>query len=136
MVLSKPQACEATMNNQAMIRLLFAGAVGLSIAGISPAYAQSTLGGAKTQQNKIGGVAKPAPVVGGSTIHTPPPGPPKTGAVANVAKPATGAITPPPAAATNTRPNAAVMTPLPDKDGKVANLKCVSGACMSKGPKP
>src|SRR5579863_4342298 len=119
--------------NNATLKWMAIGALGIFVANVAPVAAQSTLGGAKTQQNKIGGVAKPAPVVGGATIHTPPPGAPKTGPVVNLAKP--GATTPS-SAATGTRPNAAVMTPLPDKDGKVANLKCVSGACMSKGPKP
>src|ERR1700744_4563039 len=107
------------MNKQAMIQLILASAFGITVASASPVQAQSTLGGAKTQQNKIGGVAKPTPVVGGATIHTPPPGPPKTSPVVNLAKPGT---TMPSSAATGTRPNAAVMTPLPDKDGKVANL--------------
>jgi hypothetical protein len=123
------------MNHRVIIRLTLAGALGVAIA--SPAHAQSTLGGVKPQQNKIGGVAKPPPVVGGATIHTPsPPTPPKPGPVVNLAKPGPTVTPTPNAGTTGPRPNAAVMTPFPDKDGKVANLKCVSGACMSKGPKP
>jgi hypothetical protein len=51
------------MNTQT-IKLILAGSLGIALASTSPALAQTTLGGAKTQQNKIGGVAKPAPVVG------------------------------------------------------------------------
>jgi hypothetical protein len=123
------------MNKTTIIQLMLAGALGLSLAGVSPVFGQSTLGGVKPQQNKIGGTAKPPPVLGGATVHPSSPTPPKPGPVVNLAKPGP-TVTPPNAGATNTRPNAAVMTPLPDKDGKVANLKCVSGACMSKGPKP
>ena len=133
----KPQAREATMNNNTMIRLMLTAALGIAVANVPSVHAQSTLGGAKQPQSKIGGVAKPAPVLGGATVHaySPPPLKPP-GPVVNLAKPGTpkpGATTPSPLAATNTRPNAAVMTPIPDKDGKVANLKCVSGACMSRG---
>src|ERR1700761_7706454 len=83
------------MNNTTM-KWMLTGALGIFIASVVPVQAQSTLGGAKTQQNKIGGVAKPAPVVGGASIHTPPPGAQKTGPVANLAKPGTAATTPPP----------------------------------------
>ena len=69
--------------NTPMIRLTLAAAFGIAIA--SPAFAQSTLGGAKTQQNKIGGLAKPAPVIGGAVTHTP--SPPKPGPVVNTVKP-------------------------------------------------
>ena len=76
------------------IRLLVAGALGIAFVGAPPALAQTTLGGAKTQQNKIGGVAKPAPVVGGAVIHTPPPPPPPKPMV-NTFKPAApGVVTP------------------------------------------
>ena len=118
---------------------IFLLAGGLALAASDMGYAQTTLGGAKPQQNRIGGVAKPPPVVGGAAVHAYSPPPPKP--VVNLAnKPGTqkpGATTPSALAATNTRvPNAPVMTPIPNKDGKVANLKCVSGACMSRGTKP
>ncbi|SHN81958.1 hypothetical protein [Bradyrhizobium erythrophlei] len=131
------------MNTQT-IRLMLAGALGIAVASTSPALAQSTLGGAKTQQNKIGGVAKPAPSVGGAVIHTPsPPTPPKPGAVANTVKPTSPGVTSPGLssnAALNQppgpRPNPPVIPP--NKGGTVvtSNLKCANGACASKGPKP
>src|ERR1700761_7035110 len=79
--------------------------------GISAANAQSTIGGARQQQNKIGGVAKPQPVVGGATVHANTP--PKTGAVVSMSRPGTspgtagaaGASTQPGQTAGNTRPN-------------------------------
>jgi hypothetical protein len=126
------------------IRLMLAGSLGIAIAGVSPAWAQSTLGGAKTQQNKIGGVAKPAPVVGGAVIHTPPPpNPPKPGPVVNTVKSTSPGVTTPGLtsnAALNQpagpRPNPPV-TP-PNKGGPVvtSNLKCANGVCTSKGQKP
>jgi hypothetical protein len=129
--------------NSTMMKWMLAGALGIFIANVPAAEAQSTLGGAKTQQNKIGGVAKPPPVIGGATIRTPaPPTPPKPGPVVNIAKPTSpGMVTP----AANTaalgqapgpHPNPPV-TP-PNKGGPVvtSNLKCASGACASKGPKP
>ena len=64
--------------NTPTIRLILATAFGIAVATAAPALAQSTLGGAKPQQNKIGGVAKPAPVVGGAVIHTPTPPKPAT----------------------------------------------------------
>ncbi len=129
--------------NNTTIGLMLTAALGLAIADVPSVYAQTTLGGAKPQQGKIGGVAKPAPVVGGATVHAyaPPPPPKPPGPVVNLANkpgmPKPGATTPSALAATNTRvPNAPVMMPMPNKDGKVANLKCVSGACMSRGTKP
>jgi hypothetical protein len=129
--------------NSTTMKWMLTGALGIFIANVAPAYAQSTLGGAKTQQNKIGGVAKPAPVIGGAAIHTPsPPTPPKPGPVVNIAKPGSPG-TPTPGTTGNTaamgqtpRPNPPV-TP-PNKGGPVvtSNLKCASGACVSKGPKP
>ena len=124
------------MKNTTM-KWMLTGALGIFIASVTSADAQSTLGGAKTQQNKIGGVAKPAPVIGGAAIHTPPPTPPKP--VVNIAKPASPGVTANTAAlgqAPGPRPNPPV-TP-PNKGGAVvtSNLKCASGACVSKGPKP
>jgi hypothetical protein len=132
------------MNNTTLKRIAI-GAVGLFIASVMPADAQSTLGGAKTQQNKLGGVAKPPPVIGGATIHTPPPStPPKPGPVVNITRPgSTGVVTP------NTTTNAAALgqapgprpnppvTP-PNKGGAVSpsNVRCSSDTCASRGPKP
>ena len=122
------------MNNTTM-KWMFLGALGIFIAGVSPAQAQSTLGGAKTQQNKIGGVAKPAPVIGGATIRTPPPTPPKP--VVNVAKPASPGVTPTASTAAlgqapSPRPNPPV-TP-PNKSGPVvtSNVRCSSDTCAKK----
>jgi hypothetical protein len=124
--------------NSTTMKWVAIGALGIFIANVAPADAQSTLGGAKTQQNKIGGVAKPAAVIGGATIHTPsPPTPPKP--VVNIAKPVSPGVTPTASTAAlgqTPRPNPPV-TP-PNKGGTVvtSNLKCASGACTSKGPKP
>jgi hypothetical protein len=127
-----------TAMNIPMIRLTLAAAFGIAIA--SPAFAQSTLGGAKPQQNKIGGVAKPAPVVGGAVTHTPsPPTPPKPGPVVNTVKPVSpGATTPGMTsnAAITQRPNPPVTAPKPTGAVVTSNLKCANGACTSKGPKP
>jgi hypothetical protein len=129
------------MNNQAM-KWILAGALGIALA--SPAYAQTTLGGAKQQQNKIGGVAKPAPSVGGAVIHTPsPPTPPKPGLVVNTTKPTSpGVVTPSTTSSAalsqppGPRPNPPVNTPKPGGAVVTSNLKCANGACTSKGPKP
>jgi hypothetical protein len=122
------------MNNTTM-KWMFLGALGIFIAGVAPAQAQSTLGGAKTPQNKIGGVAKPAPVIGGATIRTPPPTPPKP--VVNVAKPASPGVTPTASTAAlgqapGPRPNPPV-TP-PNKSGPVvtSNVRCSSDTCAKK----
>src|ERR1700679_614766 len=98
--------------NTPMIRLTLAAAFGIAIA--SPAFAQSTLGGAKTQQNKIGGLAKTAPVIGGAA--TPPPSPAKPGAVVNTVSPTSPAATPSGRtsnAALAQRPNPPVTAPKP-----------------------
>lgn len=126
--------------NKTTMKWMLTGVLGISIASVAPVQAQSTLGGAKTQQNKIGGVAKPAPVIGGAAIHTPPPPtPPKP--VVNFAKPASPGVTP----TANTAALGQVPGPHPNppinppkKSGPVvtSNLKCASGACISKGPKP
>jgi hypothetical protein len=125
--------------NSSTMKWMLTGALGIFIAGVAPVQAQSTLGGAKTQQNKLGGVAKPAPVIGGAAIHTPPPTPPKP--VVNIAKPGSTGVTPTANTAAlgqapGPRPNPPV-TP-PNKGGAVvtSNMKCASGACVSKGPKP
>jgi hypothetical protein len=127
-----------------MAAALLAGALAWAVSDTG--FAQSTLGGAKPQQNKIGGIAKPPPVVGGATVHTPsPPNPPKP--VVNLAnKPgaltqgssmgSTGLSTPPGQTAGNAAPHPP-LTP-PGKGGTVvsSNLKCAGGACVSKGVKP
>jgi hypothetical protein len=132
------------INNTAM-KWMMAGALGIFVANVSPADAQSTLGGAKPQQNKLGGVAKPAPAIGGAAVHTPsPPTPPKPGPVAGLAKPTSpGTVTPGATGATpsglnagNTRPNPPVTPPSKSAAVVTSNLKCGSGACTSKGPKP
>ena len=124
---------------------LLACALGVAVAGISPADAQSTLGGAHPQQNKIGGVAKPPAVVGGATSHayTPPP-PPKPGPVIGMTKSstptpgATGASTPPGQTAGN--PRLSPPTTPPSKSSVVVTAsstpKCASGTCPPKTPKP
>jgi len=132
------------MNNTTVIRLMLVGGLGIAVATASPVFAQSTLGGAKTQQNKIGGVAKPAPVVGGAVIHTPsPPNPAKPGPVANTVKPTSPGVTSPGLssnAALNPPPGPKPNPPVtpPKQSGAVvtSNLKCANGACTSKGPKP
>jgi hypothetical protein len=128
------------MNIRALAAPFLIGALALAVSDAG--FAQSTLGGSKPQQNKIGGVAKPPPVVGGATVHTAsPPTPPKPGPVINLAnKPgptpgSTGATMPQGPTANNARPNPPV-TPPSNKGAKIANLKCSGGACTSKGPKP
>jgi hypothetical protein len=126
------------MNTQ-MIRLLLAIGLSAAFAGTSPTLAQTTLGGAKTQQNKIGGVAKPAPVVGGAVIQTPPPPlPPKP--MFNTFKPATPGVVAPSTTTSATlgqppglRPNPPVTPPKPVV---TSNLKCANGVCISRGAKP
>lgn len=125
---------------------LLACALGIAAIGLFPADAQTTLGGAKPQQNKIGGVAKSPPAVGGATTHTYTP-PPKPGPVIGMSKPgstgaampgATGALTQSGQTASNPRPNPPLKPP--GKGSSVvtasSNLKCSSGACTSKGVKP
>ena len=136
------------MNNSATIKWILAGALGIAAIGLSPACAQSALGGAKTQQNKIGGAAKPAPVVGGAIKPITPPTPPKPGPVAGLVKPnfptgtptpgSTGSATTPVQTSAATKQNPPVTPPNKGKTVVTAssNLKCGSGACTSKGPKP
>ena len=128
------------MNDSATIKWMLVCVLGIAAIGLSSASAQSTLGGPKTPQNKIGGVAKPAPVIGGATIHTPtPPTPPKPGPVAGLAKPNSSSGTPTPGPTSGAAKPNPPYTP-PNKGGTVVtatqNLKCGSGACTSKGPKP
>jgi hypothetical protein len=130
------------MKIRALAAALLVGALALAVSDTS--FAQSTLGGAKQQQNKIGGIAKPPPVVGGAAVHAySPPNPPKPAPVVNLAnKP--GALTPGSTGPSNpsgqTAGNTAPHPPLtsPGKGGAVvsSNLKCAGGACASKAPKP
>ena len=126
-----------------MMKWGLAGILGLALAGASLVHAQSTLGGAKLQQNKIGGAAKPPPAIGGAppkaNYVAPKPGP----AIATI-KPNTPGGTPVPGStgsnnpgptANNARSNPPV-TP-PNKGGTVvSNMKCSAGVCTSKGAKP
>ena len=131
------------MNSKATIGPTLVCVLAIAAVGISPVCAQTALGGAKTQQSKLGGVAKPAPMIGGATVKpVSPPSPPKPAPVVGMAKPnALG--TPAPVSTGNgatpvaARPNPPV-TP-PNKGGTVvttSNLKCGSGACTSRVAKP
>jgi hypothetical protein len=131
------------MNNKAILGLMLAGALGFTVAGISSADAQSTLGGAKPQQNKIGGVAKPPPVIGGATTHANVT-PPKPGPVAAMAKSTsptpgtTGASTPSGQTAGTPKPNPPVTTASKSSGVVTASStpKCASGSCKPKTPRP
>jgi hypothetical protein len=146
MILSKLKPARGTaMNNKAMIAWMLACMLSVAIAGVSEAYAQSALGGAKTQQVKIGGAAKPPPVVGGSVKPITPPSPPKPGPVVGIARPNSIAGTPssvgngttPGQTPTVMRQNPPVMPPNKGRTVTASsNLKCASGACTSRGPKP
>ncbi|WP_298254747.1 hypothetical protein [Bradyrhizobium sp.] len=134
------------MNEKTTILMLTA-ALGLAIANVPSVDAQTTLGGARPQQNKIGGVAKPAPLVGGATVHAYSPAPPKpAGAVVNLAnKPGTtppgsiGTVRPLGQTAGNPPPHPAFTPPNRGKSNTVvgasSNLKCSGGACTSRGAK-
>lgn len=120
----------------------------LALAVPNTGFAQSTLGGAKLQQNKIGGVAKPPTVVGGAIAHTAlPPNPPKPAPVVNLAnKP--GALTQGSSigstgpsklsgqSAGNTAPHPPFAAPGKGSTVVSSSLRCAGGACMSKGVKP
>jgi hypothetical protein len=108
------------MNKTMTAGWMLAGALSVGIMSLSPAAAQSALGGAKLQQNKIGGVAKPAPIVGGANTHaTVAPKPPVPVVVSRSAPPTPGAVggvapagqQPSGRAAGNARVNPAVVTP-------------------------
>ena len=130
------------MNRNTTIRLMLTAALGIALANVSPANAQSTLGGAKQQQNKIGGVAKPAPVVGGAVVHTPSPPTPKPAPVIGTIKPASpGGAVPTttanaPGQASTPRPNPPITTPRKTGAVVTSNMKCTGGACTSTVPKP
>jgi hypothetical protein len=128
------------MTKTTNISLMLTVAFGIAAANVPSAHAQSTLGGVKQQQSKIGGVAKPAPVLGGTTVHTASPlNPPKPAPVVGSVKPATPGVTPP--ATANTLGQAPHPTPpvtTTKKSGAVVtnNMKCANGACTSAVPKP
>ena len=130
------------MKNTTMIRLMLAGVLGIAAANIPSAYGQSTLGGAKQQQNKIGGVAKPAPTLGGATVHTStPPAPKPPGPTVNQASKPGSTGTPTPTTTANALGQAPQPTPpvaTSKKSGAVVtnNMKCSGGACTSVVPKP
>lgn len=135
------------MNKKTTIRLMLTAALGLAMVNVSSADAQTTLGGARPQQNKIGGVAKPAPVVGGATVHAYSPPPPKPRAVVNLAnKPgtptpgSTGAVRPLGQTAGNPPPHPVFTPPGKGKSNTVvgasSNLKCSGGSCTLHGAKP
>jgi hypothetical protein len=124
------------MNNKTAIGWMLAGMLALSCADVSPASAQTSLGGAKAPQNKIGGVAKPAPVLGGaprtpSSVSLPKPAP-----VTGMTKPVTTGTVATPGQTFGARQN---LSGAPtNRSGAVvtSNLKCASGACTSRGSKP
>ena len=128
------------MNNKMIV--MVASALCVLSADLPSAYAQSTLGGAKTPQNKIGGVAKPVPVIGGASHLSSPPALPKPGPVLGMAKPgAPGPVKPnitSNAGLSSGPPRANPLVTSPNRSGPVvsSNLKCASGACSSRGPKP
>jgi hypothetical protein len=127
------------MTNRATPKLL-APLLAIAAMSISPACAQSALGGAKTQQNRLGGAARPAPVIGGAIKPISLPSLPKP-PIVGMTKPnalGPGSIangTPPGQIPTATRPNPSFTPP---KNGPVvtSNLKCGAGACTSRVAKP
>ena len=132
--------------NNTTIRLMLTAALGLAITNVPSVDAQTTLGGARPQQNKIGGLAKPAPVVGGATVHAYAPVPPKPPVVNFANKPGTtspgsiGAVRPLGQTAGNPPPHPLFTPPNKGKSNTVvgasSNLKCSGGACTSRGVKP
>jgi hypothetical protein len=133
------------MNSKAMIGWTLACVLGVAAGSISPADAQSTIGGAKTQQNKIGGAAKPPPVIGGAIKPITAPSPPKPAPIIGMAKPNSPAGPTPGSTGSAPQPiqtsAAAKQIPpvTPPKKSKIlaaSNLKCGSGACTSRGAKP
>jgi hypothetical protein len=119
----------------------------LSIAVSSPGLTQTAVGGAtKTKQNTVGGMAKPAPALGGAvapaSVGT------KPASVGNATRPgpAVGATTAGSAgnaatqgaAASAARQNLTATAPNKGKTvvGTTSNLKCGGGACVVRGAKP
>jgi hypothetical protein len=127
-----------------------------SIAFSSPGLTQTAVGGAtKTKQNTVGGIAKPAPALGGAvapaSVGTKPatagnaikPGPvvgtPTAGSTGNAtATGASGNAAAQGAAASAARQNLAATAPNKGKTvvGTTSNLKCGGGACVVRGAKP
>jgi hypothetical protein len=145
MIFEARAARGTAMNTATTIKWTLACVLTVAVGGIPKAYAQSALGGAKTQQVKIGGAAKPAPVVGGSIKPITPPGPPKPGPVIGLTKanslagtpPAIGNGTTPGQTSAAARQNPPVMPPNKGKTvAASSNLKCASGTCISRGPRP
>jgi hypothetical protein len=138
------QLCEAMMNSKSTIGPVLVCVLGLATIGLSPACAQNALGGAKTQQNKLGGVAKPAPAIGGATKMVSPPSPPKPGPVIGMTKPNSPGTPAPGSTGNAMGQTAGTPTSNPpvtaaNKGGQVgaSSLKCANGACTSRGaPKP
>jgi len=120
-----------------MAAACFLGALGVAVSGSG--FAQSSLGGAKLPQNKIGGAAKPPPIVGGAAI---PPGSIRPAPVIGTIKPASPAGKPTLGGTGNTMVSQSPGTnpPVtPPKNTLVttpSNLKCGSGACVARSPKP
>jgi hypothetical protein len=131
------------MKIRAIISALLFGTLSVAVSHVS--LAQNAVGGApKTKPNIVGGVAKPAPALGGAAKST-----------AGFTKPATvGGVTKQGSAigtsttgltgnatslgGSTAKPNPPV-TP-PNKGGTVvtttSNLKCGGGACVARGTKP
>ena len=122
------------------IALMLTVALGVAIAGVPQADAQSTLGGVKPQQNKIGGVAKPPSALGGASTHTYSPPPPKPAPVVGTVNPGSTGVAP----TTTVNASGQTATPHPapittsKKSGAVvtSNMKCSGGVCTSVVPKP
>jgi hypothetical protein len=138
-----------SMKNTAMLKLtVLAALLGAFAIGFSySASAQNALGGAaKTKQNTVGGMAKPAPVLGGATTPGPVTGAIKPNTVGGVTKQTSVGGTPTPGSTGSATPSSTVSAakqnppvPPPNKGGTVvtsSNLKCAAGACVAKGKKP
>ena len=133
------------MTSKMTIGLLLTAALGIAMAEVPSACAQSTLGGARNQQNRIGGVAKPAPVVGGASVraYAPPPPKPPTPAINLANRPgapgpgSVGAVRPLGQTVGNTSPHPVFTPPNKMKTNTVVGssptLKCSGGACMARG---
>jgi hypothetical protein len=128
----------------------------LLVAFSSPGLTQTAVGGAtKMKPNTVGGMAKPAPALGGAaapaSVGTKPatvgnstkPGPaiatPTAGSTGNAAAAgANGNAATQGAAASAARQNLAATPPNKGKTvvGTTSNLKCGGGACVVRGAKP
>jgi hypothetical protein len=126
----------------------------LSIAFSTPGLTQTAVGGAtKMKPNTVGGMAKPAPALGGATPSvgtkpatignaikpSPAVGTPTAGSTGNAtATGASGNAAAQGAAASAARQNLAATAPNKGKTvvGTTSNLKCGGGACVVRGAKP